>query len=88
MHNQISFKSIFGDNEIKISIIREAMKELCIVHGSSERVITGFIDACKAASVLPEISTTDIMKAIYFELDKPLKKATKPRTIKIPILFH
>ncbi len=55
------------------------MKDLAIVNRSSEREITGFIDGCKDANALPEISATDLMKAIYHELGKEYNDNSKPR---------
>jgi hypothetical protein len=71
---------IFPNDETKISIIKEAIKDLSITKDCSDRIITGFIDACKLAHALPEISNTILMNVIYFEIGKPVTKPPKPRT--------
>lgn len=74
-----TIEDILDNDATKIIVIREAIKDLCIVRASQDRTITGFIDGCKEASALPNISTTEIFKAMYFELNKTLSPTSKPR---------
>jgi hypothetical protein len=76
--NQKSLSSLLEDAKI-YSKIKKAISNLGITKDSSERVITGFIDGVKNIQNFPQISTTDIFKAIYIELVKPLDKNSKPR---------
>lgn len=77
--NPTCLKDIFPNEESKINIILEAIRDLNISKLLGEREITGFIDGCKMANALPNINTTDLLKVIYFEIGKKIQINTKPR---------
>lgn len=72
-------KDIFSKEETKIGIIQDAIRDLNINKILGERQITGFIDGCKKAGALPDSNTTDLLRVIYFEIDKEVLSNTKPR---------
>lgn len=71
--------NIFSENEAKYSVIKSAIYDLNITKETDERSITGFIDGCKQAEALPNISTSKVFRAIHLEINKPILKNSKPR---------
>ncbi|WP_152269639.1 hypothetical protein [Agriterribacter humi] len=78
-HKLNTLKDIFSNTESKISVIKEAIKDLNITKDLSERAITGFINGCKEADALPQINDTDLLRIVFNEIGKTYGKTNKPR---------
>jgi len=74
-----SLADIFPKDPTKILIVKEAIKDVSITKGCSERTITGFIEICKVAEALPDMPTNKLMIVIYNEIGKSYKTPPKSR---------
>lgn len=76
----VKLDDLFKKDKARVSIIREAIKDLNITNSSSERNVTGFIDAAKQAGAFPlHVENTTLLRIIYKEIEKPFTDKTKPR---------
>ncbi len=78
-NNSKTLYELLNKDETKVSLIKEAIKDLNISSHLSERQITGFITGCKKAKALPELADTDLFRAIYIEIGKEYTANVKPR---------
>lgn len=79
LQSMATLNNIFNGNAQAIQVIKDALNDLLLSKTMGDNAITGFIVAAKEKEHLPSINDTVLLKAIFNEIGREIKKNTKPR---------